>query len=711
MAKEEQEQGCLGKNPEAELNELRREVKKLRRQMNNFQDIVERNKSAEQTRANIHEKLAEEKKRQENLLHLLLKHSPDNILILDQNKCFAYCAECFLKAARIPNFGMLRGCSFMEVFEPFASVALIEQFQALFNSVIKDKRDGELDATLDIGNRGTPRTYSIHLTSMLGESGNLDGYILLFHDSTDILQAKREAELASTAKSEFLANMSHEIRTPMNAIIGMTSIGQSTSDGGKKDYCLGRIEKASNHLLGVINDILDMSKIEANKLELIPSEFNFEEMVIKAINVAAFRVGEKRQNLSIFLDPDLPAFLIADEQRLSQVITNLLSNAVKFTHEGGDIAFRAEKIEDGDSTCTIRVEVKDAGIGISKEQQQKLFHSFVQADGGISRRFGGTGLGLAISKRIIDLMEGNIWVESELGKGSRFIFTITVEKGATLRHESVLQTSDGTPLRLLVIDGDETVRNFFSRTSEILKLYHETVASIQEAEILMEKADQDPFHILFMEWALVEAGDFAVVKKIKQQMNPPVIIAIFAAESHVFQDEAKKRGVDDFLSKPLFVSSIVDCMTQHFGHVHKDAAGKALADYTGLFKNSRILLAEDVAINREIVLSLLESTELTIVCAENGDEACTLFAADPLSYDIIFMDIQMPGKNGYEATYQIRNMDVPWARNIPIVAMTANVFTEDIEKCHSVGMNDHIGKPLRFDSLIQCLQKYLPKRK
>jgi signal transduction histidine kinase/CheY-like chemotaxis protein len=391
----------------------------------------------------------------------------------------------------------------------------------------------------------------------------------------------REAETAieaNTAKSRFLSQMSHEIRTPMNAVIGMTTIGKSAADLERKDYCFTKIQDASAHLLGVINNILDMSKIEAGKFELSAAEFVFENLLKSVTAIINFRVDEKQQKFTVHIDNAIPKTLIADSQRLAQVITNLLGNAVKFTPEKGSIGLNTQFLKEENGFCTIQVSVSDTGIGISGEQQKLLFNSFQQAESSTARNLGGTGLGFAISKSIVEMRGGKIWIESESAKGSVFIFTFQAK--------------------------------------------------------LCDMKERDGLGI-----------------------------------QHISKEGAKPDIV---------------------------------------FAGRRILLAEDVEINREIVLTLLERTKLEIDCAENGIEAVRKFSGAPDKYDMIFMDIHMPEMDGYEATRRIRELDVPKAKTIPIIAMTADVFREDIEKCLAAGMNSHVGKPLDFDNVLEKLRNYLP---
>jgi len=391
--------------------------------------------------------------------------------------------------------------------------------------------------------------------------------------------ALEQATEANKAKSAFLSTMSHEMRTPMNAIIGMTSIGKKAEDIEEKNYTLDKIGDASSHLLGVINDVLDMAKIEANKLTLAPVEFDFERMLQKALAIVNFRAEERKQTLSLSVDNRVPSFIIGDDQRLTQVITNLLSNAVKFTPIGGEIIIEILLVNESEKNCELCISVTDNGIGISPEQQENLFKAFEQAESGTSRKYGGTGLGLVISKRIVELMGGRIWVESELGKGAKFSFTINVLCGEEFRHS--------------------------------------------------EKAND-------VGSGQIESG---------------------------FENDA--------------------------------LAGK------------KVLLVEDVDINREIFLALLEEWELDIDCAENGKEALDIVTADPGRFDIIFMDLQMPVMNGYEATRLIRKLPALQGVELPIIAMTANVFKSDIEECLAAGMNDHLGKPFDLDMLLQMLRQYL----
>ncbi|MDR0862318.1 MAG: response regulator [Oscillospiraceae bacterium] len=527
----------------------------------------------------------------------------------------------------------------------------------------------------------------------------------------DLMDKERAAALsgaiqASRAKGDFLSNMSHEMRTPMNAIIGMTAIGKSSTTLDKKDYAFLKIGDASKHLLGVINDILDMSKIEANKLELSPVTFDFEKMLQKVVNVINFRVDERRQSFYVTVDRNIPKMLLGDDQRLSQVITNLLSNAVKFTPEEGTIRLDTHLISEENGVCTLQIEVTDTGIGITNEQKTRLFHSFEQAESGTSRKFGGTGLGLAISKRIVEMMDGVIWADSIPNEGSTFAFTVKVQRAAAKDFRSLLSPGvNWGNIRIFAVDDEPEVREFFNEIALRFGIQCDVAESGEEARRMLEVNDN--YDIYFLDWRLPGISGIELARQIREKSHRRSIVTMFSSvDWSIIEDEAKSAGVDKFLPKPLFPSAIADLISDCLG---SDATIKQEDDPEKLddFSRFTVLLAEDVEINREIVLTLLEPTHVTVDCAENGEVALRLFAENPDRYSMIFMDVQMPEMDGYEATRRIRQLDLPRARKIPIVAMTANVFREDIDRCLAAGMDAHVGKPLDFEEVLERMRKYL----
>jgi len=527
--------------------------------------------------------------------------------------------------------------------------------------------------------------------------------------------AEVEAQKASSAKSEFLSRMSHEIRTPLNAVIGMLNIAMDTEDSQKIQNCLNKANSASKHLLALINDILDISKIEAGKFELANSDFDLEKMLINITNVVNVRAEAKYQNFVVNLNKDVPLSIFGDELRLSQVITNLLTNAIKFTPEYGKVILRVEKAEETGDEITLRMEVSDSGIGISEEQQKLLFTSFEQGDSSISQKFGGTGLGLAISKRIVELMNGQIWIESELDKGANFIFTVKVKKGKGKLYTELDLKINKDNIRILAVDDSDEMRDYFTHVMDSFDLPCDVASGGAEALELINKCGDKPYNVFFIDWKMPGMDGIELAKRIKEiTCDSSIITMLSAADWYNIEDEAVNAGVKRFIPKPLFPSMLIDAINECFGAESAKIVGKPNKKSTENrfnFSNYTILIAEDNEINREILTAVLEKTGVFVDFAENGKMAVSMFVEHPERYSLILMDVQMPEMDGYEATRTIREIEYLQAKNIPIIAMTANVFREDIENCLSAGMNDHIGKPIDPDILYTTIKKHITPSK
>ena len=521
-------------------------------------------------------------------------------------------------------------------------------------------------------------------------------------------EARRSAVESTRAKGEFLSRMSHEIRTPMNAIIGMTTIAKRTDDASKVRYCLDKVDASSRQLLGLINDILDMSKIEANKLEINNAPFDFEKMIQYVINMMQVKLEEKHQDLHLDIDEVFTRQMVSDELRLSQVLINLLGNANKFTPEYGRITLRIrEKSREADRSV-FRIEVIDTGIGIEPEQQAKLFQSFEQGDGGINRQYGGTGLGLAISKKIVNLMGGDIWIKSTPGEGSNFIFEIRIDWGGELEISERITTVPSS-MRILVVDDKEDVLEYFKNILKSFSIKCDVAGSgemaVQQVEKRLEQGR--PYDIIFIDWNMPRMNGGITAKEIKKRVGDETIcVMISVSEWSDIESEAKTCGVTNFLSKPVLPSVLYDSileLTNKSLITPKSNDSPAAVDLSG----KRLLIAEDIEINREIVRSILEDSNAELIFAEDGEEAVELFCHAETPINMILMDVQMPRLDGLEATRMIRVSETETGAVVPIVAMTANAFKEDEQMCLEAGMNAHLAKPVNVDEVYRMLEEYL----
>ena len=688
-----------------QLAAARLEVKKCQRLVRKLEHDRESINTMYENAMNLRDTAAREKDKQNLYNRLLLEAFPSVLFVLDRELRYTIGTNAMIcKKFGFEDEKELVGTAFSEIIKNSLDGPWVERTLEKCRTALNLREAANYNDVVVFG-EGEHMHANIIITPAFDEHHEFVGIIFLLHDVTELVETKEKAEAASLAKANFLANMSHEIRTPLNAIVGMTAMGKSSANLERKDYCFSRIDNASNHLLGVIEDILDMSKIEANKLELSPVAFDFEEMLRRVANLASFRMDENRQNFKVYIDGAIPKTLIGDDQRLAQVITNLLGNAAKFTPEGGSVNLNTRFLGEKDGTCEIEINVSDTGIGISPEQQARLFTSFQQAETSTTRKFGGTGLGLVISKSIVEMMGGSIWIESEVGKGSTFAFTVRLEKGAA-QNAPAEPNTNWKDAKILVVDDDPDTLDYFGEIMRGFGARCDSAASAKEALALVgEKGD---YHVYFIDWKMPGIDGIQLTKMLKE-IHPDagsIVIMISSADLSAVETEAAEAGVDGFLSKPIFPSSIQDVLSNVFGleQLHAEAEPKETVEN---FAGECILLVEDVEINREIVLALLEPTLLTIDCAENGLEAVRMFEKNPDRYKMIFMDVQMPEMDGYEATRRIRAMELPQAKKIPIAAMTANVFREDVAKCLEAGMDGHVGKPFNLEEVLAVLKKYL----
>ena len=643
--------------------------------------------------------------RQKEFFQTLIENSPVAIVTLDLNQRITSCNPAFLNA-----FGFTKQEVMGRELDPFFAENheynhAIKLTQAVLQGgkvhifEQRPRKDGTL---LDMEILGVP--------VVIGEEHI--GVLAMYHDVTDLVQARREAEAADRAKSEFLATMSHEIRTPMNGIMGMTDLVLATKlNGEQRDY-LETARESADALLSIINDILDFAKIESGKLDLEKIDFDLRTTVENVVYSLVPRAENKHLEIACFIPLEIPANLVGDPGRIRQILFNLIGNAIKFT-EKGDILVKVDRVIETESSVTLKFEVSDSGIGIPPERQKAIFDKFTQVDSSTTRKYGGTGLGLAITKQLVEMMGGELGVESDLGKGSVFWFSLILEKQENPSEETPFQDINFSEYRILVVDDNNTNRVIM--TKSVQNFGCEVVEVVDGREALealrAEKAKSNPFDLVLLDMQMPDLDGEDTLRLIKEDPEIQDTVVVILTSMGYRGDAARlqEMGCAGYLVKPVKMKQLYEALQTLF--VEKSTGNlvekKSIITQHSLTEQMRqkvrILLVEDNLVNQKLGLAIMQKAGYPVDLARNGAEAVQ--AVKFKKYNLIFMDVQMPEMDGLEATRQIRKYETE-GFHTPIIAMTAHAMKGDKERCLEAGMDDYLSKPLEAKAVLKKIEQW-----
>ena len=612
-----------------------------------------------------------------------------------------------------PNIDSVLGVKEEDVKKDITTIDGINADRLIASNLMELNKKDKISWTQEYLNNDSGETRYLEITAYHTEFGSLKRIVIVISDRSEerklqnALSASLEiAKNANAAKSNFLANMSHDIRTPMNAIVGYSTLLIKDADDKNKVIEIGKkITYSSQHLLSLINDVLDMSKIESGRTSLNSDKVDVSEVINNISEIVQVQTKSKKQSFEIKTKGNIPPYIYADKLRLTQILLNLLSNAVKYTEKNGTISLVVEGYGNNGQTCHLRFIVSDNGQGMSSEFVEKIFEPFSRETNSMTNKIQGTGLGMSITKSIIDLMGGTIDIQSELGKGS--VFTVDLIFSVPLDENDDNFFANHEITRVLVgddeIDITENIQSILSDAGLECDAAIGGLESVDKATRAYE--DNNSYDVIILDWKMPDMDGVECVRRIRKEIGKDVPIFVLSSyDVSEIEDEAKKAGVDLFLPKPFFLSNFQRVLDTYYQNkANTEEEGNNSDDFSGV----KILVAEDNEINAEIITELLDSIGIKCVIAEDGLEALRVFTEEsPDEFDMIFMDIQMPIMDGYESARRIRASNNTRAKSIPIIAMTANAFEDDVKASMASGMNAHISKPIDFERLKSIIKSF-----